>query len=181
MILHHARPDVCHPPNISFRGCFTGQSGHSWQPNCTLVGVQTRNPSQILKLRGDITLRQKIGRNFLPAVASFSLLMATMAWAQTPASPPPKDGFPSISHFKDPLNRDTPQSAVTAFLESVHAKNYERAAKYLNLRAASQSVRSEGPDLARRLGQILDRNGQFDVAALSRQPEGEAEPGLPPN
>jgi len=107
--------------------------------------------------------------------------MATMAWAQTPASPPPKDGFPSISHFKDPLNRDTPQSAVTAFLESVHAKNYERAAKYLNLRAASQSERSEGPDLARRLGQILDRDGQFDVAALSRQPEGEAEPGLPPN
>ena len=122
-----------------------------------------------------------MGRNFLPAIAIVCLFTGPALRAQSPAPAAPQQTATNTSHYKDPLNRDTPQSAVTAFLEAVHAKDYERAAKYLNFRKSSHTERNEGPDLARRLGVILDRDGQFDVAALSRQPEGEPEQGVPPD
>lgn len=81
---------------------------------------------------------------------------------------------------KDPLGRDTPQSSVMAFLEAEHSQDYSRAAKYLDLHKLSQAQRlSAGPNLARQLGEILDRDSQFDVANLSASVEGAAETGLP--
>jgi MscS family membrane protein len=77
---------------------------------------------------------------------------------------------------KDPLNRDSPQSSVVAFLEATHAQNYARAWRYMDLRNVPQDQRlSDGTELARQLQTILDRDTQFDVADLSRDPAGNRE------
>ncbi len=96
----------------------------------------------------------------------------TAAPTQTPA--PPKN--------QDPFNRDTPQSAVVSFLEACHAKNYAKAWRYLDLRNLPEYKRAqEGPELAQQLEQILDRDPRFDVASLSREPDGDTNDGLPRN
>jgi MscS family membrane protein len=83
---------------------------------------------------------------------------------------------------KDPLDRDSPQSSVVAFLEAAHARNYGRALKYLDLRNISQDQRlADGTELTRELQTVLDRDTQFDVGNLSRNSEGDQSDSLPPN
>jgi len=83
---------------------------------------------------------------------------------------------------QDPLDRDTPQGCVYAFLEACHSRNYSRACKYLDLRKLPVDKRIQaGPQLAQQLEEILDRDARFDVAALSRDPEGDREDGLAMN
>jgi hypothetical protein len=82
---------------------------------------------------------------------------------------------------QDPLNRETPQSAVVSFLEACHAESYAKAAKYFDLRNVASNQRlQEGPELAKQLALILDRDVQFDVASLSRNPEGTLNDGRSP-
>jgi MscS family membrane protein len=82
----------------------------------------------------------------------------------------------------DPLDRVTPQSAVISFMNACRARNYETARKYLNLRKLKGEQRlAGGPELAQQLEQILERDAQFDVAALNREPEGERNDGLAPD
>jgi len=72
------------------------------------------------------------------------------------------------------LNRDSPQSSVTAFLAACRARDYQRAWRYIDLRNLPADRRlKDGTGLAQQLQQILDRDAQFDLAALSRNPEGE--------
>lgn len=83
---------------------------------------------------------------------------------------------------KDPLNRDSPQSSVVAFLEAAHAKDFGKALRYLDLRNISEDERfTEGTAVARQLESILDNDTQFDVANLSRNPEGDLNENLPLN
>jgi MscS family membrane protein len=73
----------------------------------------------------------------------------------------------------DPLGRDNPRSAVTAFLESCHDRNYADAAQYLDLRELPERARAEqGPQLARQLEAILNSDSHFNVLRLSQAPEG---------
>ncbi|HYL78452.1 MAG TPA: mechanosensitive ion channel family protein [Bryobacteraceae bacterium] len=134
-------------------------------------------------LASDIRLQGNAIGNFLPVALLLVLVTCSGVYGQAvPPAPPPEPAEKAKTLSKDPLNRDTPQSAATAFLEAYHAKNYERATKYLDLRKLSQADRSKnGVELAQQLGQILDRDAQFDVAVLSHNPEGEPEDGLPPN
>src|SRR2546422_756601 len=82
----------------------------------------------------------------------------------------------------DPLNRTSPQSAVFSFLNACRERDYAKAARYLDLTKIPERRRlEEGPRLAEELGQALDRNTQFDVAALSRDAGGDREDGLPAN
>lgn len=105
-------------------------------------------------------------KKILPAaLVSFGILFGA---PQNPAQP------------KDPLNRESPQSSVFAFLEAYRAHDYARAARYLDLRKLPQDQRwKQGADLARQLGQILNRDSQFDVAELSMAPDGESGDSLP--
>ena len=98
-------------------------------------------------------------RNILPAaVLSLNLLFG--------APQPP-------ANSQDPLNRDSPQNTVVSFLKAYHAHDYVRAAKYLNLRKFPRTERlKSGSGLAQQLGQILDRDSDFDVADLSQDPAG---------
>src|SRR6201999_2516513 len=98
--------------------------------------------------------------------------------AQTPLQPASSTQNQAKNH--DPLNRDTPQSTVVSFLEACHAKDYSRAWRYLDLRALPDDRRLEqGPELARQLQEVLDRDARFDVGSLSHDPEGDLTDGLP--
>jgi MscS family membrane protein len=83
-----------------------------------------------------------------------------------------------VPEAKDPLGRGTPQSAVFQFLEACHARDYEKAIHYMDLRRMPPASRSkEGPELARQLEDLLD-DTPFSVATLSRNPEGDEFDGL---
>ncbi|MGP0072882.1 MAG: mechanosensitive ion channel family protein [Bryobacteraceae bacterium] len=106
----------------------------------------------------------------------FFFLLSTLCTAQILPSAKPA-GSPAN---KDPLDRDSPQSSVVAFLEAAHAHNYGRAWRYLDLRKMPEEERLRGSEqLARQLETILDRDTQFDVGDLSRNPEGDLEDNLP--
>jgi MscS family membrane protein len=116
---------------------------------------------------GKIGAPCKSRKLFQPALWSCVLILGARGFAQAP---------------QDPLHRDTPQSAALAFLQFYRAGNYRQAAKYLDFRALQHDQRvQQGPKVARDLGQLLDRDPAFDVASLSRNPEGGHEDNLPPN
>jgi MscS family membrane protein len=99
-----------------------------------------------------------------------------------PDAPKPDAPKTDAAPATDPLSRDSPESAVSAFLEACHRGDYARAQRYLNLRGLRQQQRfGEGPHLAQQLGEILNRDANFDLASLSRQPEGSHEAGLSPD
>jgi MscS family membrane protein len=90
--------------------------------------------------------------------------------AQTPA-PAPEPA--------DPLGRATPQSAIVHFLEACHARDYRKAAKYLDLRTMPTAQRAlQGTELAAELEDLLD-DTPFDIATLSHDPLGDMADGLP--
>jgi MscS family membrane protein len=91
-----------------------------------------------------------------------ALLFAVVLRAQTPA--------PEV---KDPLGRNTPQQSILHFLEACHARDYAKATYYLDLTHMSVGDRAKaGTDLARQLEDLLD-DSTFDIATLSRDPEGD--------
>jgi MscS family membrane protein len=93
----------------------------------------------------------------------------------------PAPAATSPARTQDPLNRETPQSSVISFLEACKVHDYTRASKYFDLRDVPPARRlKEGPELAQQLALILDRDVQFDVASLSRTPEGGLADGLSP-
>jgi MscS family membrane protein len=80
---------------------------------------------------------------------------------------------------EDPLKRGTPQSAIRGFLEACHNQNYKRAALYLDLQNRSLRQRStDGPELAKELALLLDRDAHFELSALNDSPGGNAADGL---
>ncbi len=90
-----------------------------------------------------------------------ALLAPTGSWAQTAAT-------------ADPLRRANPRSAVTAFLEACEAKDYGKAAEYLNLDGIRQNRRADlGRSLAQQLEDILDSDGRFNALRLSQDPQGD--------
>ena len=81
----------------------------------------------------------------------------------------------------DPLGRTTPQDAVYQFLEACHARQYTRAAHYLDLRQMQTGDRQKnGLELAQQLEDLLD-DTPFEIASLSRSPDGDQADGLPPS
>ncbi|MGH8069111.1 MAG: mechanosensitive ion channel family protein [Candidatus Entotheonellia bacterium] len=82
----------------------------------------------------------------------------------------------------DDLDRGTPRRAVEGFLRAARAHNYQRAAKYLDLRRfPSGEAEIRGPQLARHLKIVLDQKLPIDVESVSDSPAGHLEDGLPPD
>ena len=103
------------------------------------------------------------------------ILLASALGAQTPTPQAP------ASQENDPLGRNTPQDSVFHFLEACHARDYPKAARYLDLRKMSTMERAkQGSDLARQLEDLLD-DTPFDITMLSRDPEGDQSDDLPSN
>ena len=106
----------------------------------------------------------RVSRKISPAALPFLLCVATLAQS------------PQASKSKDPLERESPQSSVYAFLQACQAHDYDKAAKYLDLgKLPSDQRLKNGPELAQQLQQILNRDAQFDVANLSQNLEGSRE------
>jgi MscS family membrane protein len=113
---------------------------------------------------------ESCGRRTATAISAVVLILAAAMAAQDIAPAP-----------IDPLNRTTPQEAVVQFLEACHARQYRRAAHYLDLRQMSAGDREKnGQELARQLEDLLD-DSPFDIATLSRSPQGDLDDGLPPS
>ena len=122
--------------------------------------------------------RKMAGNRKIFPLILLGLCLGTLR-AQIP-SPPDGKAAPPKEAQQDPFNRLSPQSSVISFLEACRAGNFERAARYLNLRQMSREQRlSDGPRLAQQLGRILDRDAAFDVADISRDPQGDLTDGLP--
>jgi MscS family membrane protein len=80
----------------------------------------------------------------------------------------------------DELNRGTPRSSFLGLAEAVREGDYERAARYLDLRNLPEEVLEiGGPELARLFKIVLDRALWIDVDTLSRDPRGISDDGLP--
>jgi MscS family membrane protein len=113
-------------------------------------------------------------------IVTTGLLLATLR-AQGVPGQPGDSGAPkpaASNTAQDPLNRESPQSSVYSFLEACHKKDYVRASGYLDRSKLTRSDRSQiAQQLAEGLGQILDRDAQFDVASLSRDPAGDQHDG----
>ena len=82
----------------------------------------------------------------------------------------------------DSLHRTTPRSAILSFLEACRSEHYPVAARYLDLsKIPADDRRSAGPDLARQLADILNKDPRFEVNQLSDDPAGDVNDGLAPN
>lgn len=91
----------------------------------------------------------------------------------------PGKSKPAASAATDPLKRTTPRDSIYNFLEACHAQKYVLASQYLDLTKISPRERgSQGPELARELGELLDANPHFELAQLSNAPEGNRGNGL---
>ncbi|RDE04996.1 mechanosensitive ion channel family protein [Sphingomonas aracearum] len=102
------------------------------------------------------------------ALAAPSLAQAQIANTAAPAAP------------TDPFGRETPRTAVTALLRALAEQDYERAGNYFELPARTPA--SQGPELARRLQALLDKNGTLrPFGALSSEATGNLNDDLAPD
>jgi len=119
-------------------------------------------------------------KNFLGMGGATCLLALAGLSAQTP--PETSKLAENEARAQDPLNRQSPQSSTISFLETCRSGNFERAARYLDLDRLPRDQRlNDGPRLAQQLGRLLDRDAQFDIATLSKDPAGDLSDSLPPN
>lgn len=103
--------------------------------------------------------------------------------ATTPSSAAVAAGVPqTVPVPDDPLGRGTPRSSVERFFGAAREGDFVQAAKYLDLTGLAEDARaSQGPRLARQLWFVLERQAKVDFSALSINPPGESNDGLPPN
>ena len=95
--------------------------------------------------------------------------------AVTVAVPVPVDKGP-----EDALNRGNPRSSILGYLAAASEFNWEKAAKYLDLRNLPGSVAEiGGPELARQLNHIISRAIWLDGYSVSDKPDGLQGDGLP--
>ena len=95
---------------------------------------------------------------------------------------PSSQSSPAPSPPSDPLNRTTPRSSIYSFLQACHDQNFIRASQYLDLRRIRPEQRTtQGPEFAKQLGLLLDRDPHFEVQKLNNAPEGNLTEGLAPD
>jgi hypothetical protein len=116
-------------------------------------------------------------------------LALSPAWVQLPSQATvgapehettgqPRQGASDIP--ADDFDRGTPRRAVEGFRQASRARDYRRAAEYLDLRRfPAEEAKILGPQLARHLKIVLDQQLPIDVNRLSDSPAGYLEDGLP--
>jgi small-conductance mechanosensitive channel len=78
------------------------------------------------------------------------------------------------------FNRETPRRAVQSFLREANSGSLDTAADYLDLRALPPANRAtQGPELARKLAFILERQPTLDLSAVPDTPEGDTDSKTP--
>jgi len=80
----------------------------------------------------------------------------------------------------DELERGVPQTSLKGFFQATSERDYEKAARYLDLRRLPKGMDiSQGMQLARRLKIVLTRAIWVDEETLSMDPAGHQNDGLP--
>jgi len=80
----------------------------------------------------------------------------------------------------DLLDRGTPRRSIRGYLRATAARDYERAAEYLDLRNLPRGLgEADGPRLAEDLDIVLQRHIWIDLESLSDDIEGWSGDGLP--
>ena len=80
----------------------------------------------------------------------------------------------------DEYGRSTPRSSAMHLAKALVAYDFETAANYLDLRNLPFTVtEADGPDLARKLLIIAERSMIIDYEAISDDPAGHTDDGLP--
>jgi MscS family membrane protein len=110
-------------------------------------------------------------RGFGRAIAR-SLLLGTAALLSAEAGA----DAPSPTPASTEIAKESPRAAVSDYLALCRDGRYGEAARYLSL---DEAEKERGPDLARRLKAVLDRNLWVDLDELSPDPEGNVSDGLP--
>jgi MscS family membrane protein len=108
------------------------------------------------------------------------LALSSALWAQSisqilPAEPTK----PNASGPTDPLGRQTPNGTLFGFLQAMQVGNYANAAQYLQMSPARRA--SQGDEIARQLKTVLDGAFVGSLKAISTNPEGTVQLGLPPD
>lgn len=82
--------------------------------------------------------------------------------------------------YRDELERDTPRGALQGFLKSAWDQDYQRAARYLDMRFLPDGMNeAKAPGYARDLQAIIDRNLWIDLDTVNDTPEGNSADNLP--
>jgi MscS family membrane protein len=108
------------------------------------------------------------------------LALSSALWAQSitqilPAEPAKSNG----SGPTDPLGRQTPNGTLFGFLQAMQVANYATATQYLQMSPARRA--SQGEEIATQLKTVLDSAFVGSLKAISTNPEGTAQLGLPPD
>ncbi|MGH9620571.1 MAG: mechanosensitive ion channel family protein, partial [Bryobacteraceae bacterium] len=112
-------------------------------------------------------------------IASFASLATAQGLKTVFAATTPK-ARPAAAP-KDPLGRQTPHSAISNFLDACHGNGFKRAAQYLDLSGIPKSQQAkEGPERAKTLCILINRDAQFELRHLSQAATGALEDGLQP-
>src|SRR5579864_724290 len=106
------------------------------------------------------------------------LALSSALWAQSisqilPAEPTK----PNASGPTDPLGRQTPNGTLFGFLQAMQVSNYATAAQYLQMSPARRA--SQGEEIANQLKTVLDSAFVGSLKAISTNPEGTVQLGLP--
>jgi MscS family membrane protein len=97
--------------------------------------------------------------------------------AEPDKKPPVKK--PPVLGPADDFDRGVPRSSVKGFFKATRDGDYEKAAKYLDLRYLRTGMSQEGPELARQLKVVLDRTMWIDLDTVSNSPKGWGDDELP--
>ncbi len=110
----------------------------------------------------------------------FLLALTIVCQAQTlPGLLGGSKGGTTAATSSDSLGRTAPRSSIYHFLEACHDERYVTAARYLDLRRLKpDDRRTQGPELAKQLADLLDRDPEFELDQLSDAPEGNSGDGL---
>ena len=95
--------------------------------------------------------------------------------AQILPSPAPAQNTPAAPN--DPLGRQTPNGTLFGFLQAAQARDYTTAVRYLQMSPARRDT--QGEQIATQLKVDLDRAFVGSLRAISTNPEGTVQSGLP--
>jgi len=108
------------------------------------------------------------------------LALSSALWAQSISQILPAEATkPNASGPTDPLGRQTPNGTLFGFLQAMQVGNYANAAQYLQMSPARRA--SQGDEIARQLKTVLDGAFVGSLKAISTNPEGTVQLGLPPD
>jgi MscS family membrane protein len=114
-------------------------------------------------------------------IAGLALCVAPAARALEKPADGSTESTPPAQQAND-VSGVTPRSSARGFLAAARQGDYARAARYLHLARFPPDRRdARGVELARQLEVVLERALWIDLEAISDDPEGQADDGLPPD